>query len=200
MAGEIAEMNFCLICGRPVPDFKPERCCDGFMCGCQGAPMNPCLCSDTCATALFDVKGTFEERRIRHNIQLWQAPRRIKLRRVRGWRMPANTVKVDRTTPYGNPYQGGTDGAGDRGHLAALHKRYLARGAEGNLAVYPELLELIPRAKAALPGKNLACWCPLCPKHQDGRPYNEPCADCGPCHADNWLNLVNPEIPSGHGR
>ena len=32
------------------------------------------------------------------------APRRLQLRRSKGWRMPANTVKVDRSTLFGNPF------------------------------------------------------------------------------------------------
>ena len=31
-------------------------------------------------------------------------PVRIQLRRSKGWRMPDNTVKVDRTTKWGNPF------------------------------------------------------------------------------------------------
>ncbi len=31
-------------------------------------------------------------------------PRRIQLRRTKGWRMPENTVKVDRTTRFRNPW------------------------------------------------------------------------------------------------
>ena len=31
-------------------------------------------------------------------------PERIQLRRTKGWRMPPNTVKVDRTTRWGNPF------------------------------------------------------------------------------------------------
>lgn len=31
-------------------------------------------------------------------------PRRIQLRRTKGWRMPPNTVKVDRRTRWGNPF------------------------------------------------------------------------------------------------
>ena len=34
-------------------------------------------------------------------------PVRIQLRRIKGWRMPANTVKVDRTTRWGNHYRPG---------------------------------------------------------------------------------------------
>lgn len=32
------------------------------------------------------------------------APRRIQLSRAKGWRMPENTVKVDRSTRFGNPF------------------------------------------------------------------------------------------------
>jgi hypothetical protein len=31
-------------------------------------------------------------------------PERIQLQRTKGWRMPPNTVKVDRTTIWGNPF------------------------------------------------------------------------------------------------
>jgi hypothetical protein len=31
-------------------------------------------------------------------------PHRIQLRRSKGWRMPAETLKVDRTTLFGNPF------------------------------------------------------------------------------------------------
>lgn len=31
-------------------------------------------------------------------------PQRIQLKRTRGWRMPPNTVKVDRSTKWGNPF------------------------------------------------------------------------------------------------
>ena len=33
-----------------------------------------------------------------------EQPQRIQLRRTKGWRMPPNTVKVDRTTLFGNPF------------------------------------------------------------------------------------------------
>lgn len=37
------------------------------------------------------------------------APQRIQLGRTAGWRMPENTVKVDRTTFWGNPWVPGTN-------------------------------------------------------------------------------------------
>ena len=40
-------------------------------------------------------------------------PERVQLRRVKGWRMPANTRKVDRTTIFGNPFDSVRNDAGD---------------------------------------------------------------------------------------
>lgn len=37
-------------------------------------------------------------------------PRRVQLSRGKGWRMPPNTVKVDRATRWGNPFVIGVDG------------------------------------------------------------------------------------------
>lgn len=80
--------------------------------------------------------------------------------------MPAGAKKVDRSTRWGNPYQAGSDGDGDRGRLVALFRDYLAR---------PEQAELVGDIKAQLVGKDLACWCPL----------------DGPCHADVLLEVAN---------
>ena len=41
----------CLICGKPVPDYEPEICCDGTDCTCQGGPIEPCVCSQECDRA-----------------------------------------------------------------------------------------------------------------------------------------------------
>lgn len=81
--------------------------------------------------------------------------------------MPANTVKVDRSTRWGNPYQAGQDGDGSRQHLVRLFREYLDR---------PEQAQLVRDIRAELSGKNLACWCPL-----DGKP----------CHADVLLKIAN---------
>lgn len=62
----------CLICGKPVPDYVPKYCCDGSECGCMGKPIDPCVCSDTCETALFENIGIpMEERRIKAGIEKW---------------------------------------------------------------------------------------------------------------------------------
>lgn len=95
-----------------------------------------------------------------------QGLKRIQLSRKRGWRMPAGAVKVDRSTPWGNPYQAGNDGDGDRQKLVNLFRAHLDR---------PENAVLRERGIASLRGKTLACWCAL----------------EGPCHADVWLEIVN---------
>ena len=38
----------CIVCGLPVPDYKPEFCCDGHECGCYGLPIEPPICSILC--------------------------------------------------------------------------------------------------------------------------------------------------------
>ena len=94
-------------------------------------------------------------------------PHRVQLSRRKSWRMPENTVKVDRSTPWGNPYQGGEDGAGNREMLVGHFSRYINGTQQG--------LALAERVRAELRGKNLACWCSL----------------DGPCHADVLLEVAN---------
>ena len=48
---------------------------------------------------------------------------------------------------------------------------------------------------APLRGKNLACWCRLCARHvATGRPFDEPCPDCAPCHVDVLGDLTNAPV------
>ena len=42
-----------------------------------------------------------------------------------------------------------------------------------------------------LRGLNLACWCKLCDKHADGKPFGEQCPDCAQCHADVLGAIAN---------
>lgn len=90
------------------------------------------------------------------------SPRRVQLRRSKGWRKPDGVVVVARPSAFGNPYRLGPDGT--RAEIVARYRTYLA----GN----PDLAD---RARAELAGHDLACWCPL----------------DGPCHADVLLELVN---------
>ena len=97
-------------------------------------------------------------------------PQRVQLKRSAGWKMPANTVKVDRTTRWGNPFT--IAECGSAAIAVAQHGRWM-RGEIGA----PGGAEPPPRdaLRAALGGRNLACWCAL----------------NGPCHADLLLMLAN---------
>ena len=89
-------------------------------------------------------------------------PHRVQLSRSKGWRMPENTVKVDRTTRYGNDFVMAHEGT--RGQAIAAFERQVA----AQVGACPEWY-------APLRGKNLACWCRL----------------DQPCHADVLLRLAN---------
>lgn len=115
-------------------------------------------------------------------------PERIQLRRTKGWRMPPNTVKVDRSTDFGNPWtvreahEAGYRGT-DRG-LAMMCVRLFREWVERHPGSLTRMLDggeaRLGRLEAALPtlrGKNLACWC------KPGEP----------CHADVLLELANKE-------
>lgn len=120
---------------------------------------------------------------VREAGEIAAGPVRVQLRRTKGWRMPANTVKVDRTTGWGNPYVAGD--YLDRGPYAgttvrdAMHATVLFR--EWALAALRgDGMDCITAAEAQgaveeLRGKNLACWC------KPGEP----------CHADVLLELPN---------
>lgn len=119
-------------------------------------------------------------------------PIRIQLRRTKGWRMPENTVKVDRSTKFGNPYlierqsgkvwdpvactwQGGL-------HSVRLldgpywYRCNLSRAEAAALSCQMFATEAAPSMDLThLRGKNLACWCPI----------------DAPCHADVLLELAN---------
>lgn len=88
-------------------------------------------------------------------------PQRIQLSRTKGWRMPPNTIKVDRSTRWGNPFNATQSYTNHRGGVLVpllappspercidLFQAY----AMGVSMVDAEWL-------APLRGKNLACWC-----------------------------------------
>lgn len=72
------------------------------------------------------------------------APYRVQLRRTKGWRMPPNTVKVARPSPFGN-YAGPTKQDFDDD---------LASMSNADRAFFMDRVK-------ELRGKNLACFCPL---------------------------------------
>ena len=109
--------------------------------------------------------------------------------------MPANTVKVDRTTRWGNPYD-----VREYGSDLSLHLfESTARGCRPQAPVHgnddetieevhaPLLLRLpadlrapLERARSELRGRNLACWCPLPALGEDDE-----------CHAAILLRIAN---------
>lgn len=112
-------------------------------------------------------------------------PIRIQLSRAKGWRIPPNTVKVDRSTRLGNPFTVTEK---------MLPGSWIAGGAyiavptiEDAVACFREMLsapgERADGFRATLPslrGKNLACWCKL---PAPGEPDL--------CHAAVLLELAN---------
>lgn len=135
-------------------------------------------------------------------------PARIRLSRRAGWRMPENTVKVDRTTEWGNPFVIGEPV--DRkcakrwGWWPLGCPDFVATDAAQSVRRFGAVLGLDEaihgHVRQRLAGKNLACWCTLCPAHADGKPAGVVCADCSPCHADVLLAMANSptctEVPS----
>jgi hypothetical protein len=107
--------------------------------------------------------------------------KRIQLSRSKGWRLPADAIKVDRSTRFGNPFRADNPSA----------VAWKAYGAGARTAAdafrlwmqpHPALADFRPEQRAeivsALPdlrGRDLACWC-------------KPGADC---HADVLLELAN---------
>lgn len=87
--------------------------------------------------------------------------------------MPPNTVKVDRSTRFGNPFRVGDAGVPDVRTSIERFKRALRSGelTRGD----PDSPFRPAHLRTALRGRNLACWCPL----------------DGPCHADVLLRIAN---------
>ncbi len=99
--------------------------------------------------------------------------------------MPPNTVKVDRTTKWGNPFVAADYPTRDdqvRRFRAAVIGPVLD-GIQRQPKAHPEsyIGQIIAAAASELRGKNLACWCPL----------------DQPCHADVLLELANREEGQG---
>ena len=105
-------------------------------------------------------------------------PKRIQLRRTKGWRMPAGAVKVDRATKWGNPFKAGAENpfvlgavVADRRHAFCLYRGHA-----------PHVPALVEAARRELAGRDLACWCrELEPGEEDE------------CHGAVLLALANPQ-------
>jgi hypothetical protein len=150
-------------------------------------------------------------------------PKRIRLSRTKGSRLPAGAVNCTRPGKQGNPFREKdltwlAVGLGFTGDLAGrtacaveLFRRWrgldprdgpLIGSGMGGVAVnvhvmlHGDTIEVpTPPAIDDLRGKDLACWCGLCPAHADGKPFGTECEDCSPCHADVLGELAN-QVPA----
>jgi hypothetical protein len=105
-------------------------------------------------------------------------PVRIQLSRRKGWRMPPGTVKVDRSTRWGNPFRvGGTVQVEPGGPIACCFSAAEAVEAFRGFLDHPLGAQFRADVVSELNGKNLGCWCVL----------------NTPCHADVLLEIANPE-------
>jgi len=103
-------------------------------------------------------------------------PERIQLRRAKGWKMPPNTVKVDRSTKWGNPFIVGRHGSQER--CVDLYRKLMAGYlclTTGNATAQELAYTYVKQHRHELRGKNLACWC----------------LPGTPCHADVLLEIAN---------
>ncbi len=102
---------------------------------------------------------------------------RIQLSRRKGWRMPPNTVKVDRSTPWGNPHvvhERGPNGE-TAAEYAVLGGFIMISCPASRVDEQRAYVAYVKKNIKKLRGKNLACWC-------------KPGA---PCHADVLLEIAN---------
>ena len=99
---------------------------------------------------------------------------------------PPNTVKVDRTTKWGNPFVVGVNGT--RAECVKSFQLLMGgwitlgepKGKDGTWHADKQrgYRKIVSRDHRHLRGKNLACWCPL----------------DQPCHADVLLEIANAKL------
>ena len=100
-------------------------------------------------------------------------PERIQRKRVKGWKMPENTVSVCRPGQWGNPFRVGEFSIQNASQAVLWFRNWL-EGRVVGIGPTP------PSDFSELRGKNLACFCAL-PK--DGEP--------DVCHAAVLLEIAN---------
>jgi hypothetical protein len=108
-------------------------------------------------------------------------PVRVQRKRSKGWKMPENTVIVDRSTRWGNPFIVSPKvkpGSHSGGMYIAVPTMEDAIECFRELVLNDKGWRMAVRAE--LFGKNLACWCPL----------------DQPCHADVLLEIANSSTES----
>ena len=116
------------------------------------------------------------------------APKRIQLRRTKGWRKPEGAVVVARPSKWGNPTKIEQVSSGHEARADGFRffvddgqwvEFFTTKDGAARHAVEVYRVALLSRPLpdlAELRGRDLACWCPL----------------DAPCHADVLLELANP--------
>ena len=104
-----------------------------------------------------------------------RAPKRIQLKRTKGWRKPEGAVSVARPSKWGNPYKVGTlleDGNRMTPYQAVVlfHMEITVKLDDGD-----DGATIAEEIRADLAGKDLGCYCSL----------------TAPCHADVLLEIAN---------
>jgi hypothetical protein len=127
-------------------------------------------------------------------------PRRLQLSRKRGWRKPQGAIVCSRPGRWGNPFtlhsvvgaSRGRRGASsdEGGHAERSARLQVVRRFEQALCA-GELVFTVHDVRIALRNRDLACWCPLCPTHALGKPWDTACGQCAPCHVDVLLEKAN---------
>jgi len=102
------------------------------------------------------------------------SPCRVWRRRVKGWKMPENTISVCRPSKWGNPFR-----VGGLADCVPPSEYYSPHTQSEAVRLYREFVTarpaLIDEIRRELRGKNLACYC---------KPGT-------PCHADDLLDFAN---------
>lgn len=99
-------------------------------------------------------------------------PRRLRMRRTKGWRKPAGARYVGRPTKWGNPWHPSLGNARDAHDAVAKYRAWAA----GDFTLATEVGRRFPaECLPELRGHDLVCWC------DEGEP----------CHADTLLALAN---------
>lgn len=109
-------------------------------------------------------------------------PKRIQLRRTKGWRKPEGAAVVSRPAKWGNPFSAnywmraaGWTEARARDYVFSQFRACVLGTDSPINPDYKEAIDRIKRDIEQLRGKDLCCWCSL----------------DQPCHADVLLDLAN---------
>ena len=106
-------------------------------------------------------------------------PKRVQRKRTKGYKLPANTICVNRPSVWGNPFIVGQFGTQqecvDAYELLLSGKICLSNQVD--FETQKKYYEFVRDHKHELKGKNLACFC----------------SEFSPCHADILLKVCNAE-------